>query len=186
MPAFSPDGAWIAFEGLASEGASPDVYRVPSGGGTAQRLTDSPANDSGPAWAPDGRTLYFVSDRGGSYELWSMAPDGSNQRVLTSRARVLGRPAVSPDGRSVAYAHVDSSGLSAVEQLDLATGVTQTLSAADDSEPAYSPDGTQLALTTLRFGNAEVVVLDLVQGGPPMRVTDDPTVDGAAAFAPAP
>ena len=50
-----------------------------------------------------GSKVYFVSDRTGNKEIWSMDYDGSNQRQLTHYRSVSTMPAISPDGRMVAF-----------------------------------------------------------------------------------
>ena len=59
-PAFSPDGAWIAFSGQYE--GNVDVYRMPAGGGQPERLTWHPGADVVQGWTPDGDVL-FESDR---------------------------------------------------------------------------------------------------------------------------
>jgi LysM repeat protein len=82
-PAPSPDGAQIAFMSFEREGAGNwEVYVMSSGGGNVTRLTNSGSNDGLPTWSPDGSTIAFVSDRDGTWGIWAMNPDGSNQRKL--------------------------------------------------------------------------------------------------------
>jgi TolB protein len=50
-----------------------------------------------------GTKIYFVSDRSGSKEIWSMDYDGSNQRQLTRYGAITGQPAVSADGKLFAF-----------------------------------------------------------------------------------
>jgi TolB protein len=188
-PAFSPDGMTIAFEGRAAENAASDIYTVAAAGGAAVALTASAdaggsGRDAGPAWSPDGATLYFASDRSGTFDLWSMNRDGSNLRARTSGTGLLGRPAVSPDGKSIALTQSLGQG-SKVVRLDLASMQSTVLSTADDSEPAFSPDGTRLALTTLRFGAPQLITVAATDGSGVVRLTNDATSDGSAAFSPA-
>src|SRR5262245_62057524 len=92
----SPDGRDVVFDLLGQ------IYRVPIGGGTARCLTQ----DSGiavnfqPRWSPDGRTIAFVSDRKGQYNLWLMDADGSHARpVQIDREVCVREPGWTADGR---------------------------------------------------------------------------------------
>ncbi|PWH14203.1 MAG: hypothetical protein DDG58_12975 [Ardenticatenia bacterium] len=82
-PAPSPDGSKIAFMSLTREGAGNyEIYIMNSDGQNIVRLTNNSANDGLPTWSPDGSTIAFVSDRDGTWGIWAMNPDGSNQRKL--------------------------------------------------------------------------------------------------------
>ncbi len=58
MPAWSPDGRWLAFVTWSREGGH--VWKVKASGGTPVRLTDAPAYFIDPVWSPDGASLYAV------------------------------------------------------------------------------------------------------------------------------
>ncbi len=89
----SPDGQTLAFDLLG------DIYALPVAGGAARALTRGPAFDSQPRFSPDGRTLAFVSDRGGIENVWLMDANGANPRALTSEKDAYVRgPAWMPDG----------------------------------------------------------------------------------------
>jgi tricorn protease-like protein len=107
--------------------------------GHLNQLTEDPA-DSEPAFSPDGRTIAYA--RGG--DLYSVRPDGSGQRRLTSGAELDSRPVVSPNGRFVVFERRGAEGA----QADLYTvGATGgglrplTSGAGDDHEVDFSPDG---------------------------------------------
>jgi eukaryotic-like serine/threonine-protein kinase len=91
------------------------IRTVPVGGGPAQFVTSGKATDWSPVWAPDGRYLYFVSDRGGSMNLWRVAIDeasgkplGEPEPIITP-APFLAHPSVSADGRRIAYTAVSQT-----------------------------------------------------------------------------
>jgi Tol biopolymer transport system component len=70
---FSRDGRFVAYDFPPSE-ESParDVYVVAVDGRSEARATEHPANDEILGWAPDGRTLYFLSDREGTEGVWAL------------------------------------------------------------------------------------------------------------------
>jgi len=107
--------------------------------GRLNQLTEDPT-DTEPAFSPDGRTIAFV--RGG--DLYSVRPDGSGQRRLTSGSELDSVPVVSPNGRFVVF----ERRASAVAAADLYTVGTKgggiralTRGEADDHDADISPDG---------------------------------------------
>ncbi len=94
----SPDRTWIVFDLLGH------VYRMPSAGGTATSLTQNSgvALNFQPRISPDGKTIAFITDRRGQYNLWVMNADGSNQRaVFTDLNATALEPAWTPDGNYI-------------------------------------------------------------------------------------
>ena len=94
----SPDGTWIVFDLLGH------VYRMPAAGGEATALTQSSgvALNFQPRISPDGKTIAFISDRRGQYNLWVMNADGSNPRaVFTDLNATALEPAWTPDGNYI-------------------------------------------------------------------------------------
>jgi Tol biopolymer transport system component len=75
---YSPDGRWLAFHEKVSDGGDLrdiDIWLLPSRGGRALKQTEHDGIDAQPAWAPDGRALYFVSDRSGDQNVWKQGVD---------------------------------------------------------------------------------------------------------------
>jgi eukaryotic-like serine/threonine-protein kinase len=108
-PSISHDGKWVAYTSL---GLNEDIVVVQPDGSQPRRVTDDPARDKTPRWAPDGRSIAFVSNRGGRFEIWTIHPDGSGQRQLTEGSPHGGvtYPAWSPDGRRISYNLPDEMG----------------------------------------------------------------------------
>jgi Tol biopolymer transport system component len=84
-PRWSPNGHRIAFWGLPPKKSQRDVFTVAADGsqsGAPVPVTNDGEFDWSPAWSPDGRFLYFSSDRGGTMNLWRVAIDEKTGRVL--------------------------------------------------------------------------------------------------------
>src|ERR1700722_7369175 len=63
-PAFSPDGAWLAFlrvTGSEGSAAKPQLYVMPTQGGEPSRVTDQPLGVGAPVWSPDSRRIAYVA-----------------------------------------------------------------------------------------------------------------------------
>lgn len=107
--------------------------------GRLNQLTEDPT-DTEPAFSPDGRTIAFV--RGG--DLYSVRPDGSGQRRLTSGAELDSTPIVSPDGRTVVFERrVSAGGAADLYKVGAKGGGIRALTSgeANDHDAEFSPDG---------------------------------------------
>ena len=94
----APDGTWLVFDLLGH------IYKLPAAGGEATVLTQNSgvALNFQPRISPDGRTIAFITDRRGQYNLWVMNADGSNPRAVFSDVNVTAfEPAWTPDGRFI-------------------------------------------------------------------------------------
>ena len=96
-PAISPDGKTIVFTFKG------DLYRVPSGGGTAVPLTLHEAHDYMPVWSHDGKSIAFASDRFGNFDIFVMPAAGGQPRRLTFHSASELPFSFSPDDKDVLF-----------------------------------------------------------------------------------
>ncbi len=90
----SPDGKRLVFDMLG------DIYALPASGGTATLLHGGPAMEHNPRFSPDGSKILYVSDRGGSENLWMSNADGSGARQVTHETvNTVGAPVWDAAGR---------------------------------------------------------------------------------------
>lgn len=183
-PAWSPDGARIAFGSVNSlNELDPEIYVVDTDGSNMERLTNNIGFDMEPAWSPDGARIAFMSTRDGSWEIYVMNADGSDVEPLTNNGG--GNPAWSPDGARIAFASTsDGSAEIYVMNADGSDVERLTNNSAADWSPAWSPDGARIAFASDRDTNGkwrEIYVMN-ADGGDVERLTDS---DVYGAWSPA-
>jgi hypothetical protein len=159
---WSPDGNTLAF--CAKRNEQFDIYTIPTFGGTETRLTDAEGLDDGPEYTPDGKTIYFHSERaGGIPKIFRMNPDGSAQEQVTFDEQYSDWfPHPSPDGKWIVFVSYDKSvkghpsdqnvvlrlmpiGGTKAKVIATLFGGQGTLNV-----PSWSPDSSMIALVSYR------------------------------------
>jgi dipeptidyl aminopeptidase/acylaminoacyl peptidase len=109
-PSVSPDGNWIAYNvrqySLKSNTYVSNIFIQSIDGKTVKQMTASSFKDLVPTWSPDGKTIAFVSNRSGSYQIYIMALDGGEPRRISNISTGVspGNNLMwSPDGKSIAF-----------------------------------------------------------------------------------
>ena len=101
-PQVSPDGKSVVYVvseiDKAAGKSNSDLYLIPTSGGEPRRLTTSPGPDNHPRWSPDGKSIAFVSARGGSAQVWVLPFEGGEARQLTKLPIDVDGPIWSPRG----------------------------------------------------------------------------------------
>ncbi|HXU46590.1 MAG TPA: S9 family peptidase [Thermoanaerobaculia bacterium] len=182
-PRWSPDGKYLAF--LAErDGDETQVYLLDRRGGEAWQLTEYKASVSDLAWSPDGKRLaLLVSD----VDPDKAKDDEKKDDEKTEKPIVIDRRQFKRDGEG--YLREIREHLY-VFDLATKTSVQVTSGKYDDSEPAWSPDGKQIAFTSNRTSdpdanqNTDVFVVEAKAGATPRAVTTSPGADASPAWSP--
>jgi dipeptidyl aminopeptidase/acylaminoacyl peptidase len=176
-PRWSPDGAWLAFLAAREPRAKPQLHVMPASGGEAICLTAAPHGVSAPAWAPDGSRLAFVARVG-------PAPAEGPEKSKPARIVTTVRYRFNGEG----FIHDRPPHIFAVDRTG---GIPRQLTDGDfvDGEPAWSPDGRQLAFTSARHAERDGDdVRDLwmvaAEGGEPRCLTGTSALVTGPAFSP--
>jgi hypothetical protein len=182
-PALSPDGTRISFHSN-QDGEDYEIYVMNADGTGLAQLTDDATGDGFPAWSPDGTRIAWNSKRGGTWEIWTMNPDGSDPvQVSTAGGN---HPAFSPDPSAPKLAWTaDPNG---DEKWSLFVASADGSGAAEVTPPdqhvskiSWSPDGSRIAYDSPADGDWDVYSMN-ADGSDVVQLTTDPSVDGGPAF----
>ncbi|HUV62318.1 MAG TPA: prolyl oligopeptidase family serine peptidase, partial [Sedimentisphaerales bacterium] len=106
-PQVSPDGNWVVFvvreTDLEANKGRTDLWLVRADGTALTRLTSHPEGDSNPRWSADGKSVWFISGRSGSSQVWRIRIDGGEAQKVSDESLDVGNLVVSPDGEQIAF-----------------------------------------------------------------------------------
>jgi Tol biopolymer transport system component len=108
-PRYSPDGGMITV-GVRQPGGYKDIWILDAGGNKTEELMHDRAVDGGAVWSPDGKRIYFSSDRTGIFNLYAWERESKNVFQATNVLGGAFSPAPSPDGKTLAFVSYSSKG----------------------------------------------------------------------------
>jgi eukaryotic-like serine/threonine-protein kinase len=171
QPAWSPRGARIAFWFMPPNVGRSEIATISRQGGEIQIVTNNASTNWNPVWSPDGKFLYFASDRSGNMGFWRVSIDeetgqaqGEPEAVLTPSTynRHL---SFSRDGRRLIY--VQSNDRSNIQAVKFDPGTEKTIGESfwitrGDQQlmrPELSPDGSRFVVRALRGTQDDIALV---------------------------
>ncbi|WP_438022958.1 S9 family peptidase [Sorangium sp. So ce233] len=215
LPAWSPDGSALVFSAPVASGAPPGAPRVvtralyksdgegfvldrpthlfiiSAEGGEARQITQGDANESNPAWSPDGRLIAFSRTRTGPRDahrsdLWVIEPSGGGLRQVTRSCPLATMPSWSPDSRTIAFYSPREDGGSRRHVWIVGAGgeADPRMITSEDTEvaefplgkmmpPAWSADGRELAVVLATESTSEVALVSVEERTIRKAISDD-------------
>lgn len=116
-PKFSPDDKMIAVS-AAIPGSTWDIFIYDRNGKLVVRVTDDLAVDRDPVWSPDGKWLYFVSDRTGISNIYRYSLKTKKTERVTNVLTGVFKPAITPDGKALIVQYYNGEGYD-IRRMDL-------------------------------------------------------------------
>ena len=151
-PAFSPDGRKLVVTLGGVEG-NPDIYVLDITSRQVKRLTTHRAIDTEGTWSPDGRHIYFTSDRSGGPQIYRISANGGTPERVTFEGSYNARPRLSPDGTRLAMVHNDRGNyriaVMNIERKDLLV----VSAGRQDESPSFAPNSDSLIYATRQSGD---------------------------------
>ncbi len=156
-PSISPDGTMLAIGKQNDTEGHFDVYVYDLVEGTPLRLSFAGDSEK-PSWSPDGRYVYYCGDRGGDHVLLRKAADGSGVEQTIETPETAGEPALSSDGRWLAFTQFkDGRDLWVLDTTD-STATPLVVGDRNQQDAYFSPDGRYVVYETNRNGDYQIFV----------------------------
>jgi TolB protein len=173
QPSWSPGGHRIAFWFMPPALGRSDVATISIDGGEPVVVTTDASTNWNPVWSPDGKFLYFASDRGGNMNFWRVEIDEKTGKVLSEPEAVI-TPSrysrhlnFSRDGKRMIYVQTDEQsnilGVHFDPKSERLVGDPFWITSGDRRVvlPDLSPDGKRFILRLPRRNQDDLAVYDL-------------------------
>ncbi len=171
MPSWSPNGKRIAFW-FVQAGKLGEIATISTDGGEPVVVTNDDFSDWNPVWSPDGKFLYFSSDRGGNMSLWRVAIDETTGKVfgepeaVATPSKYCRHITFSRDGKLLGYIRYESKSNLQSIGFDINTKKTVgevnwiTRGNHEITNPDLSPDGEEFVVRNPKQNQEDLVIFD--------------------------
>ncbi len=151
-PSFSPDGRKLVVT-LGGVDGNLDIHVLDINSRRSTRLTTHRAIDTEGTWSPDGRWIYFTSDRSGGPQVYRVPATGGTPERVTFEGSYNARPRLSPDGQRLATVFNDRGNFR-IAVMDLERKDVLVLSGGrQDESPSFAPNSDILIYATRQGRN---------------------------------
>ena len=176
-PAPSPDGKWLAFQ--SNRGGSSQIWVMSTQGGQLRQVTAEPESSQVPGskrmatrvmtpnWAPDGKSILFISTRTGPYNIYSIPFEGGEVKPLSNAAGSQRFAVYSPDGSKICFpsSRLEPNSLygfnlyimDAKGEIGGSPAKRLTFSGGSPGHPVWSYDGRWIAYVAKDFDTTKTV-----------------------------
>ncbi len=194
QPAWSPNGKRIAFW-FVKEGSPGKIATIPASGGEPLIVTDDLNVNWNPIWSPDGKFIFYGSDRGGSMNIWRVAIDEETGKVsgepesVPTPSMYIRHLSFSHDGKTLAYIRYETkSNLQTIAfdpQRLVTIGEVNPVTRGNNqiSTPALSPDGEKYVMRFPTFTQEDLIMSNR-DGSNQRNLTNDKFRDRTPRWSP--
>jgi eukaryotic-like serine/threonine-protein kinase len=171
QPSWSPKGDRIAFWFMPPSAGRSDIATISRNGGEIEVVTKDASTNWNPVWSPDGKFLYFASDRSGNMSFWRVAIEEETGKVQ-SDAEAVSTPSnfnrhlsFSSNGRRLIYVQTDQrANIQAIKfdpNTEKTVGEPFWITRGDRYivRPELSPDGTRFVMRVSRRTQDDILVV---------------------------
>lgn len=135
-------------------------------GGRVPLLPDQVASTGGVyefSWSPDGKSIAYISTQSGHPEIWTISSTGGNSKRITSSGTTKKQLRWSKNGKWIAFVSMLSSGAGDLQIVspDGETAINLTETPADERDPAWSPDSSQIGFTERAGDRTRVAAINV-------------------------